>query len=79
MLRQANSFYYDFEFEFHESLDRKVIYFPSLFTLKVQYTIGGVENLKIAKKYYASAIKLSAGKNLRALYGLCLVKKCLFI
>lgn len=39
---------------------------------EVQYTIGGMENLKIAKKYYASAIKMSAGKNLRALYGVCL-------
>ncbi|KAI5075517.1 hypothetical protein GOP47_0009593 [Adiantum capillus-veneris] len=39
---------------------------------EVYYTIGGVESLRIAKKYYASAIKLSAGKNLRALYGICL-------
>lgn len=39
---------------------------------EVQYTLGGLENLKIAKKYYASAIKLSGGKNLRALYGVCL-------
>lgn len=39
---------------------------------EVQYTIGGLECLRIAKKYYASTIKLSAGKNLRALYGICL-------
>lgn len=39
---------------------------------EVQYTIGGLESLKIAKRYYASTIKLSAGRNLRALYGLCL-------
>lgn len=39
---------------------------------EVQYTMGGLESLKIAKRYYASAIKLSAGRNMRALYGLCL-------
>ncbi|KAH7442197.1 hypothetical protein KP509_03G076300 [Ceratopteris richardii] len=39
---------------------------------EVQYTLGGLENLRIARKYYASAIKLSAGKNLRSLYGLCM-------
>ncbi|KAJ7522219.1 hypothetical protein O6H91_18G002000 [Diphasiastrum complanatum] len=39
---------------------------------EVLYTIGGVENLRTAKKYYASTIELSGGKNLRALYGVCL-------
>lgn len=39
---------------------------------EVLYTLGGLENLQTAKKYYASAINLSGGKNTRALYGICL-------
>ncbi|KAI8025756.1 ER membrane protein complex subunit 2 [Camellia lanceoleosa] len=35
----------------------------------VLYTLGGLENLQTAKKYYASAIDLTGGKNTRALYG----------
>ncbi|XP_052193662.1 uncharacterized protein LOC127802050 [Diospyros lotus] len=38
----------------------------------VLYTLGGLENLQTAKKYYASAIDLTGGKNTRALYGICL-------
>lgn len=38
----------------------------------VLYTIGGLENLQTAKKYYASTIELTGGKNIRALFGLCL-------
>ncbi|KAK4751234.1 hypothetical protein SAY87_004716 [Trapa incisa] len=38
----------------------------------VLYTIGGLENLQMAKKYYASTIKLTGGKNQRALFGVCL-------
>ncbi|MCL7044605.1 hypothetical protein MKW94_002433 [Papaver nudicaule] len=38
----------------------------------VLYTIGGQENLQTAKKYYASTIDLTGGKNTRALYGICL-------
>ncbi|KAI3676642.1 hypothetical protein L1987_86254 [Smallanthus sonchifolius] len=38
----------------------------------VLYTIGGLENLQTAKKYYASTIELTGGKNTRALYGVCL-------
>ncbi|MCL7021503.1 hypothetical protein MKW94_027070 [Papaver nudicaule] len=38
----------------------------------VLYTIGGQENLQTAKKYYASTIDLTGGKNARALYGICL-------
>ncbi|KAF5822247.1 putative ER membrane protein complex subunit 2 [Helianthus annuus] len=38
----------------------------------VLYTIGGLENLQTAKKYYASTIELTGGKNTRALYGICL-------
>lgn len=38
----------------------------------VIYTIGGLENLQTAKKYYASTIELTGGKNIRALYGICL-------
>ncbi|KAJ8509948.1 hypothetical protein OPV22_000382 [Ensete ventricosum] len=39
---------------------------------EVLYTIGGLENLQTAKKYYASTITLTGGKNTRALYGVCL-------
>ncbi|XP_042391367.1 ER membrane protein complex subunit 2-like [Zingiber officinale] len=39
---------------------------------EVLYTMGGLENLLTAKKYYASATTLSGGKNTRALYGICL-------
>ncbi|XP_068635357.1 uncharacterized protein [Aristolochia californica] len=38
----------------------------------VLYTLGGLENLQAAKKYYSSTIDLSGGKNIRALYGVCL-------
>ncbi|KAL4319461.1 hypothetical protein GQ457_18G007690 [Hibiscus cannabinus] len=38
----------------------------------VLYTLGGVENLQTAKKYYASTIDLTGGKNTRALLGICL-------
>ncbi|XP_077237417.1 uncharacterized protein LOC143879117 [Tasmannia lanceolata] len=39
---------------------------------EVLYTIGGLENLQTAKRYYASTIDLSGGKNTRALFGICL-------
>ncbi|KAL4377314.1 hypothetical protein GQ457_02G034660 [Hibiscus cannabinus] len=38
----------------------------------VLYTLGGLENLHTAKKYYASTIDLTGGKNTRALFGICL-------
>ncbi|KAF7142511.1 hypothetical protein RHSIM_Rhsim05G0161200 [Rhododendron simsii] len=38
----------------------------------VLYTLGGLENLQSAKKYYASATDLTGGKNTRALFGICL-------
>lgn len=38
----------------------------------VLYTLGGLENLQNAKKYYASTIDLTGGKNTRALFGICL-------
>ncbi|XP_057798304.1 uncharacterized protein LOC131014365 [Salvia miltiorrhiza] len=38
----------------------------------VLYTLGGVENLHAAKKYYAATIDLTGGKNTRALFGICL-------
>ncbi|GAB2218790.1 hypothetical protein Drorol1_Dr00002022 [Drosera rotundifolia] len=37
----------------------------------VLYTLGGLENLQTAKKYYASTIDLTKGTNTRALYGIC--------
>ncbi|CAN6462843.1 unnamed protein product [Victoria cruziana] len=39
---------------------------------EVLYTLGGLENLITAKKYYASTIDLTGGKNTRALFGICL-------
>lgn len=38
----------------------------------IRYTIGGLDNIEIAKSYYAQAVKLN-GNNLRALHGLYLV------
>ncbi|KAL2536951.1 Protein prenylyltransferase superfamily protein [Forsythia ovata] len=38
----------------------------------VLYTLGGIENLHMAKKYYASTIDLTGGKHTRALFGVCL-------
>lgn len=38
----------------------------------VLYTIGGVENLIAARKYYAATIDLTGGRNTRALFGICL-------
>nr|ACU23161.1 unknown [Glycine max] len=38
----------------------------------VLYTLGGLENLQTAKKYYSSTIDLTGGKNTRALFGICL-------
>ncbi|KAK4424694.1 ER membrane protein complex subunit [Sesamum alatum] len=38
----------------------------------VLYTLGGLENLHAAKKYYAATIDLTGGKNTRALFGICL-------
>jgi hypothetical protein len=40
---------------------------------QVLYTLGGLENVQTAKKYYASTIELTGGKNTRALFGICLV------
>ncbi|XP_022719179.1 ER membrane protein complex subunit 2-like isoform X2 [Durio zibethinus] len=38
----------------------------------VLYTLAGLENLLTAKKYYASTVDLTGGKNTRALLGICL-------
>ncbi|KAJ6929041.1 hypothetical protein NC652_013033 [Populus alba x Populus x berolinensis] len=35
-------------------------------------TLGGLENLQTARKYYSSTIDLTGGKNTRALFGICL-------
>lgn len=37
----------------------------------VLYTIGGASNYRTARSYYAAAVDLSDGNNVRALYGLC--------
>lgn len=41
--------------------------------MQLLYTIGGIDNYRMARKYYSAAIELSGGQNLRALYGVCLV------
>ena len=41
---------------------------------QVLYTIGGLENLIAARKYYAATIDLTGGKCTRALLGICLVR-----
>ncbi|CAH9125167.1 unnamed protein product [Cuscuta epithymum] len=38
----------------------------------VLYTLGGLDNIQTAKKYYATTIDLTGGKNTRALFGICL-------
>ncbi|GAB0096541.1 ER membrane protein complex subunit 2 [Sergentomyia squamirostris] len=38
---------------------------------EIRYTMGGIENIEIAKSYYSQAVKLNS-HNLRALYGLYL-------
>ncbi|KAB5556351.1 hypothetical protein DKX38_007260 [Salix brachista] len=38
----------------------------------VLYTLGGLEKLQTARKYYSSTIDLTGGKNTRALFGICL-------
>ena len=37
----------------------------------VLYTIGGAAHYRTAHSYYAAAVDLSEGENVRALYGLC--------
>lgn len=44
---------------------------------EILYTLGGMENLKAARSYYAAAIEYSAGENVRALWGVCLVDAAL--
>ena len=51
-----------------------IIEYIYTFVVKVLYTMGGLENLQTAKKYYASTIQLTGGKNTRALFGVCLVR-----
>ena len=37
----------------------------------VLYTMGGAAHYRAARAYYAAAVDLSSGENVRALYGLC--------
>jgi hypothetical protein len=46
---------------------------------QVLYTLGGIENLLTAKRYYSSTIDLTGGKNTRALFGICLVRYLLLL
>lgn len=39
---------------------------------QVKYTQGGLENLELARKYFAQALKLN-NRNMRALFGLYMV------
>lgn len=38
----------------------------------ILYTIGTIQDIAVAQKYYAHALEVSQGSCLRALYGLCL-------
>lgn len=40
---------------------------------EVYYTLGGEDNLRAARKYYAAAVDMSNATDVRALYGLALV------
>lgn len=40
---------------------------------QVKYTQGGLENLELARKYFAQALKLN-NRNMRALFGLYMVR-----
>ena len=42
---------------------------------EVYYTWGGEENLRCARKYYAAALDMSGGSDVRALYGLALADR----
>jgi len=37
---------------------------------EIRYTMGGQENMQIAKKHFSQAVKLSSNTNMRALYGM---------
>ncbi|CAM8888453.1 unnamed protein product [Rhodiola kirilowii] len=43
----------------------------------VLYTLGGIDNIQAAKKYYASTVDLTGGKSTRAIYGLCLCRSAI--
>jgi len=43
----------------------------------ILYTMGGLDNVEIARAYYANAVKLSNQTNMRALYGLMLTANTL--
>ncbi|KAG6750625.1 hypothetical protein POTOM_045130 [Populus tomentosa] len=53
-------------------LSRPMVPLYHLAYADVLYTLGGIENLLTAKKYYSSTIDLTGGKNTRALFGICL-------
>ncbi|KAI8114334.1 hypothetical protein M9434_002460 [Picochlorum sp. BPE23] len=36
------------------------------------YAAGGLQNVKLARKYYASVVEMSEGSNVKSLYGVCL-------
>eukprot|EP00897_Mesotaenium_endlicherianum_P008907 jgi/Mesen1/8044/ME000043S07426 len=44
----------------------------NLLYAEVLFTMGGLDNLRAAKKYYAAAIQHSGCRNMRALHGVCL-------
>lgn len=41
---------------------------------EVLYTMGGIENFRLARKYFAHALELNDSTNTRALWGLCAVR-----
>lgn len=44
--------------------------------IQVKYTQGGLENLELARKYFAQALRLN-NRNMRALFGLYMVSTAL--
>eukprot|EP01116_Phalansterium_solitarium_P021770 TRINITY_DN6916_c0_g1_i1.p2 TRINITY_DN6916_c0_g1~~TRINITY_DN6916_c0_g1_i1.p2 ORF type:complete len:295 (+),score=37.95 TRINITY_DN6916_c0_g1_i1:84-968(+) len=42
---------------------------------EIRYTMGGYENLKIARKYFAQAVEMSGTKHVRSLLCLCMAAK----
>ncbi len=44
---------------------------------EILYTMGGLENFKLARKYFAHSLELNDVNNTRALWGLCAV--CIYV
>ena len=54
----------------HAATSNKVAMYAEQYA-DLLYTMGGPANYRAARSYYAAAVDLSQGENVRALYGLC--------